>query len=92
MVVPRFDSSDKGTHVCVHLFLGKTTVLIIFDVRLCYSDLTKIMPIQKRFNQLILYINPTSPCGQSYKAPTSINYDHRVENISNLLVITTLEP
>ena len=29
--------------------------------------------------------------GQSYKASTSINYNFRVVNISNLLVITTLE-
>ena len=29
--------------------------------------------------------------GQSYKATMLVNYDSRVVNISNLLVITTLE-
>ena len=28
--------------------------------------------------------------GQSYKAPTSVNYDSRVVNMSNLSVISTL--
>ena len=29
-------------------------------------------------------------CGQSYKASTSVNYDSRVVNVSNLLVLTIL--
>ena len=38
---------------------------------------------------LSLYIFMT--CGQSYKASTIVIYESRVVNVSNLLVITTVE-